>query len=91
MFNEGHMKAFKPTHGIHQGRRVSPYLFLLMDESLSCLLKHAMTSNEMEGFKILGRLQMLITCYLQMIAFTQMHTKMMEILDVYCLASGQKS
>jgi hypothetical protein len=46
------MKEFKPTRGIHQGDLVSTYLSLLAVEGLSCLLKHAMTSNEKEGINI---------------------------------------
>jgi hypothetical protein len=51
-FNGRCTKEFKPTRGIHPRDPVSSYLFLLADEGLSCVLKHAMTSNEIEGIKI---------------------------------------
>ena len=39
LFNGERLEAFRPTRGIRQGDPISPYLFLIAAEGLSCLLK----------------------------------------------------
>ena len=39
MFNGVRSKSFQPTRGIRQEDPISPYLFLIAAEGLSCLLK----------------------------------------------------
>lgn len=39
MFNGRKLDRFRPTRGIRYGDAISPYLFLLAVESLSCLFK----------------------------------------------------
>ena len=40
-FNSRETEIFLPTRGLHQGDSESPYLFLMIAEGLSCLLKGA--------------------------------------------------
>jgi hypothetical protein len=40
LFNGAPQEEFYPTRGIRQGDPISPYLFLLVAQGLSCLLKH---------------------------------------------------
>jgi hypothetical protein len=49
LFNGGRLDAFVPSRGICQGDPVSPYLFLLAAEGLSCLLKSRIQSSNLNG------------------------------------------
>jgi hypothetical protein len=49
LFNGGKLQEFLPTRGVRQGDPISPYLFLLAAEGLSCLLKHHSVSSELHG------------------------------------------
>jgi hypothetical protein len=52
LFNGGKLRQFVPTRGVRQGDPISPYLFLLAVESLSCLLKHHSLSSDLHGLKV---------------------------------------
>jgi hypothetical protein len=42
-------EPFLPTRGIRQGDPISPYLFLLCVEVLSCLMQQKEASGELKG------------------------------------------
>ena len=42
-------ETISPTRGLRQGDPLSPYLFLQIAEGLSCMLKGAEASGELEG------------------------------------------
>jgi hypothetical protein len=44
-------ESFIPTRGIRQGDPISPYLFLLCAEGLSCLLQQKETTGELRGIR----------------------------------------
>jgi hypothetical protein len=52
LFNGATTESFRPSRGIRQGDPISPYLFLLAEEGLSCLLKNAMSTGEMDGIQV---------------------------------------
>jgi hypothetical protein len=52
LFNGDHLESFTPSRGIRQGDPISPYLFLLAVEGLSCLLKSRNQSSVLNGIKV---------------------------------------
>src|SRR5688572_28006467 len=52
LFNGDRLDNFKPSTGIRQGDPISPYLFLLAAEGLSCLLKARNQSSVLNGIKV---------------------------------------
>jgi hypothetical protein len=52
LFNGSPKEEFRPTRGIRQGDPISPYLFLLVAEGLSCLLKSSERSSTLSGLKV---------------------------------------
>jgi hypothetical protein len=52
LFNGDKLESSKPTRGIQQGDPISPYLFLLAAEGLSCLLKTHDQSSQLAGIKV---------------------------------------
>jgi hypothetical protein len=49
--NEEFTEAFIPTRDIRQGDPISPYLFLLCDEGLSCLMQQREQSGALKGIR----------------------------------------
>lgn len=52
LFNGGKLDYITPTQGLRQGDPISPYLFLLVAEGLSCLLKANEAINLTRGLKV---------------------------------------
>jgi hypothetical protein len=49
LFNGDSLDSFTPPRGIRQGDPISPYLFVLATEGLSCLLKSMNQSSILKG------------------------------------------
>ena len=52
LFNGKKLQQFIPSRGIRQGDLISPYLFLIAAEGLSCLLKSKSESSNLSGLKV---------------------------------------
>jgi hypothetical protein len=51
-FNSMETDAFTPSRGLRQGDPLSPYLFLLVAQGLSSMLKGAEMRGELEGVRV---------------------------------------
>jgi hypothetical protein len=45
-------RFFPPTRGLRQGDPLSPYLFLMVAEGLSCMIRKAEDREDLEGVKV---------------------------------------
>lgn len=87
------MDDFRPSRGIRQGDPISPYLFLLAAEGLSCLLKGqggvrgiSVTDSAPSVNHLLFADDSLLFFEANSVSATQVR----EILKKYCDASGQR-
>ena len=89
-------QVFFPTRGIRQGDPLSPYLFIMCAEALSCLLYSAEALGAISGIPI-GRNQLhinhiffaddsLLFCKANPLEWS----RLIHVLEVYELASGQR-
>ena len=58
LFNGARLDSFVPTRGIRQGDPISPYLFLLAAEGVSCLLNARIQSSNLSGIKVAASVPM---------------------------------
>lgn len=87
---------FWPIQGIRQEDPISPYLFILCTETLSCLLNNAKTSGLITSLPIRKNIlhinhlffadDSLLFCKANSIEWSQLY----HLLDLYELASGQR-
>ncbi|ONI06623.1 hypothetical protein PRUPE_5G070700 [Prunus persica] len=88
--------TFTPTRGIRQGDPLSPYLFLIVSEVLSLMIKKACEANHLQGLKFgrsgptLSHLLFADDALFFIRANTQNCRNMRLLLDGYCRASGQQ-
>jgi hypothetical protein len=96
LFNGNKLEEFKPTRGIRQGDPISPYLFLLAAEGLSCLLKSNVQSSHLEGIKVaplappVNHLLFADDSLLFFKGSREGAEALSSLLEVYCQASGQR-
>ncbi|XP_071679399.1 uncharacterized mitochondrial protein AtMg01250-like [Lolium perenne] len=94
LFNGGKYSLSLPHEGCDRGTSISPYLFLLAAEGLSCLLKHHSLSSELHGLKVeptapaVSHLLYADDSLLLFKADMESAEKIQYILDRYCMASG---
>ena len=88
--------TFIPTRGIRQGDPISPYLFLLCAEGLSCLLQQKEASGDLKGIQN-GRNGPPISHLLfadDTVFFVKGDDRstntLKSVLETYCSGTGQK-
>jgi hypothetical protein len=54
LVNESPSQTFTPSRGIHQGYPLSPFLFVVMDEGLSCYIKASIANDSLHSFPLHG-------------------------------------
>jgi len=89
--------TISPTRGLRQGDPLSPYLFLLVAEGLSCMLKGAEERGELEGVKVCREAPVISYLLFTDDSLMLMHANkknancLSDILNRYCANSGQKA
>jgi hypothetical protein len=88
-----------PIHhgrGLRQGDPLSPYLFILVTEGLTALIHKAVDRGDLHGIKIcrgapvMSHLLFADDCFLFCRSNLSETNKLMEILKIYEMASGQE-
>jgi hypothetical protein len=87
-------ESFRPTRGIRQGDPISPYLFLLCAEGLSCLLKSRGPVYLSRGVRVgvhaswISHLLFADDCIVFSEASQSGALRLQEVLDMYSRGSG---
>jgi hypothetical protein len=95
-FNSMETDVFTPTRGLRQGDPLSPYLFLLVAEGLSSMLRGAEARGEIKGVHVcrdapmISHLLFADDSLILMQADSENSTNLKNILDSYCASSGQR-
>lgn len=95
LFNGNKLESFKPSREIRQGDPISPYLFLLTAEGLTCLLKSRIESSQLNGIKVaptspvVSHLVFADDSLLFFKANQESAEEVKTVLQLYCQASGQ--
>ena len=96
LFNGAPLDEFRPSRGLSQGHPISPYLFLLVAEGLSGLLKRSRQSSHLQGLKVaptapaVNHLLFADDSLLFVKASEEGAMEVNDLLDKYCNASGQQ-
>ena len=94
LFNGGSLEGFRPTRGLRQGDPISPYLFLLAAEGLSCLLKSNIGVQGMAVAPEAPLVNHLLFADDSLLFFEANETAAVRVdalLRTYCNASGQRN
>jgi hypothetical protein len=96
LLNGDRLDSFQPSRGIRQGDPISPYLFLIAAEGLSCLLKSRHESSALKGTKVaesaptVNHLLFADDSLLFFRADGEGARVVKEVFSLYCDASGQQ-
>lgn len=94
LFNGERLEEFKPSRGIRQGDPISPYLFLICAEGLSCILnKSSMQEGGIVVAENAPKISHLLFAY-DILLFFKANANATEQIEsrlmAYCDASGQR-
>ncbi|XP_058770133.1 uncharacterized protein LOC131643821 [Vicia villosa] len=96
LVNSDSVGPIEPGRGLRQGDPLSPYLFILITEGLSKLIKHATASGNIHGIQIcrgappVSHLLFADDCFLFCRANLSEVEEIMKVINIYGMASGQE-